>query len=341
MSSPAFPSRDSNRDIPGDVPSDVEASAATARPIPHEDPDEFDQPVRATPQRVEPAPMTEVEPPRAAPQRIDPAPVAERGEPVIDHGPETTVLPAGSMEPHRPADDDLPTRTYVTPVVEPQPDERIDEQTLLPGYGPAETSRPYEEVAAGLGVDRASVVERQELRYGGIRFGAAFFGWMAAAGVAIFLLALLTATGVAFGLANNTTAADINNQAAAQTGTAKTIGLIGAIALLVVLFVAYYCGGYVAARMARFNGARQGVAVWLWGLLFVVVIGVIAAVAGRNYNLLANLNLPRIPVDEGSVTTAGVIAIVAAILVSLGAAVLGGLAGMHYHRKVDRAGLGV
>ncbi len=314
MSSPVLPPEEPRREA-GDL---VDSSAA-GQSAGHDDVDGIREPVRATPQRIEPDMTAE-------------APDYEPADPRT--GPETTVLPAVSP---RPSEDDLPTRTYLAPTPEPEyvpPPEPT-------GYGPGVTSRPYEEVAAGLGVDRASVIGRQERRYGGIRFGAAFFGWMAAAGVAIFLLALLTATGVAFGLANNTTAADINNSAAAQTGTAKTIGLIGAIALLVVLFVAFYCGGYVAARMARFNGARQGVAVWLWSLLFVVVIAIVAALAGSKYNLLANLNLPRIPIDEGSVTTAGVIAIVAAILVSLGAAVLGGLAGMHYHRKVDRAGLGV
>ena len=42
-----------------------------------------------------------------------------------------------------------------------------------------------------------------------------------------------------------------------------TIGVGGAIAVLVVLMIAYYCGGYVAGRMARFDGLRQGVGVWM------------------------------------------------------------------------------
>jgi hypothetical protein len=37
--------------------------------------------------------------------------------------------------------------------------------------------------------------------------------------------------------------------------------------LLVILFVAYYCGGYAAGRMGRFNGMKQGIAVWLWALV--------------------------------------------------------------------------
>ena len=49
-------------------------------------------------------------------------------------------------------------------------------------------------------------------------------------------------------------------------------GLVGGIVLLVILFVAYYCGGYVAGRMARFHGARQGFAVWVWALVIAIVV---------------------------------------------------------------------
>ncbi|MBB6403101.1 hypothetical protein [Arthrobacter sp. AZCC_0090] len=42
--------------------------------------------------------------------------------------------------------------------------------------------------------------------------------------------------------------------------------------------------------------------------------------------------------NEGQLSTAGIIAAVVVAVVTLVAAVLGGLAGMHYHRKVDRVG---
>jgi len=70
-----------------------------------------------------------------------------------------------------------------------------------------------------------------------------------------------------------------------------------------------------------------------------LVIAAVAAVAGAQYDVFAQLNLPRLPVNEGDVTTVGAIAIGAAILASLVGALLGGLAGMHFHRKVDAAGL--
>jgi hypothetical protein len=174
-------------------------------------------------------------------------------------------------------------------------------------------------------------VEAQHARYGGIKWGAACFGWLSANGLAVLLLAVLSAAGVAFGLSR----VDTPDEAARQ---ATTIGLTGGIALLVVVFLAYLAGGYVAGRMARFDGARQGLAVWLIGLLVVVVLGLLGVVLGAQYNVLSQLNLPSIPVDGSTATTAGVVAGVAAALVSLLGALLGGGLGTRYHRKIDRVG---
>ena len=106
-----------------------------------------------------------------------------------------------------------------------------------------------------------------------------------------------------------------------------------------ILFVSYYCGGYVAGRMARFAGVRQGFAVWLWAVVFAIIGAIIAAVAGSQYDVLGKLNsFPRIPVDEGTLTVGGIITAIVVALLSLGGAMLGGLAGMRYHRVVDRVG---
>jgi hypothetical protein len=105
--------------------------------------------------------------------------------------------------------------------------------------------------------------------------------------------------------------------------------------------VAYFSGGYVAGRMARFNGARQGVGVFLWAVIVAVVVAVLGLVAGTQFNLLANLNtFPRIPVNEGDLTTAGVLTAVAVAIVALVGAILGGVTGMRFHRRVDKEGLG-
>ena len=108
--------------------------------------------------------------------------------------------------------------------------------------------------------------------------------------------------------------------------------------MLVVLLIAYYAGGYVAGRMSRFNGPRQGLGVWLIGLIVTVVLAVAGVLLGAKYNVLSQLNLPRIPVDEGTLTTGGLIALAAIVIGTLLAAVASGKQGTHYHRKIDEAG---
>ena len=93
-------------------------------------------------------------------------------------------------------------------------------------------------------------------------------------------------------------------------------------------------------RLARFDGVRQGLAVWLIGLLVVIVLAVLGAVLGAQYNVLSQLNLPSIPVSGDTATTAGITAGIAALLASLVGALLGGKLGTRYHRKIDRVGFG-
>ena len=192
--------------------------------------------------------------------------------------------------------------------------------------------------AADLGLDRRSVVTREKEQFGGLKIGSAFFGWLAATGMAVILTALLAGAGTAVGVATNTDPGQAVDEA---TGNVATVGVGGAIALAVIVFASFYCGGYVAGRMARFNGAKQGVAVWLWTVVVSLIVAGIGAAVGSQYDVLGRLNaFPRIPVGEGSVTTAGIVSILVAAAVALAGAIVGGLAGMRFHRRVDRAGLG-
>jgi hypothetical protein len=206
------------------------------------------------------------------------------------------------------------------------------------GARPPASGRDDSDTRLGTGMaDRHTVVARQKDAYGGIKVGSAFFGWLTATGTAVLLTALLAAAGAAVGLSSGTTVDQATSQAAQDP---KTVGIAGGIALLVILFLSYYCGGYVAGRMARFNGLKQGVAVWLWAVVIAIVVAVLGAVAGSRFDVLAKLNsFPRIPVNEGTLSTGGIIALVLVALASLAGAVLGGLAGMRFHRKVDKAGL--
>ena len=217
---------------------------------------------------------------------------------------------------------------------QPTPADRVDQESRDTDARPAQDAAGTEPAPPpGRTVSpQQATTARQQREFGGIKIGSAFFGWLTATGLAVLLLALLTAAGAGFGYASN---AD-----ASQTGTAavKAVGLISGIILIVVIALSYYCGGYVAGRMARFNGLRQGLAVWLWGIVFAIVVAVLAAVAGSKYNLSQTLNLPRLPVGETDATVAALLFAVVAAAAALAGALTGGVAGMRFHRRVDRSG---
>jgi hypothetical protein len=199
--------------------------------------------------------------------------------------------------------------------------------------------RPVEHTANGTTspmpapVDREqmhAVQARQREQFGGINWGAAFFGWLVAVGLGALLVGLLAAAGAAVGLT------ELSETEAA--GDATEIGLGGAIALLAALAIAYFAGGYVAGRMSRFDGARQGIGVWLLGLVVTVALAVVGAILGSEYNVLERLDLPAVPVGDSELATGGALALVVVVVGTLLAAAAGGKAGERYHRKVDRAG---
>ena len=203
------------------------------------------------------------------------------------------------------------------------------------GARAADTHAPTQRSGASVpATDRREVLAREKDRYGGIKWGSAFFGWLTATGTAVILTALLVAAGATVGAATGTDTADARNNAG-------TVGLVGGLTLLAVILVAYFCGGYVAGRMARFSGVKQGIAVWIWAIVIAAAVAVAGAVLGDKYDLLDRVGgFPRLPIGGGDVTTGSIVAVVIALVAALIGAILGGLAGMRYHRKVDEAGLG-
>ena len=212
-----------------------------------------------------------------------------------------------------------------------------DQPSVGEGQPHAATRSDNPVVADEPAQDRRSVLARQKEEHGGVKVGSAFFGFLTAIGVGVLLTALVTAAGAAVGLATGTDAAEATEAGSANI---EAVSLVGGIVLLVIVFLAYFCGGYVAGRMARFSGATQGIAVWLWALVIAAVVAVLGMVAGDQYDILADLNaFPRIPLSEGDLTRGGAIAAAVLVVVSLLGALAGGLAGMRFHRRVDRTGL--
>lgn len=154
--------------------------------------------------------------------------------------------------------------------------------------------------------------------------------------MAVLLTALVAAAGAGVGLVSS--ADEVTDATGASP---EEIGWAGAILVLAVVFVSYYAGGYVAGRMARFDGIRQGLAVFGWSVVAAIVVAVLGAVAGANYDVLDELNsFPRIPGDLSDLGLTGAVVLVGVVIAALVGSALGGLAGMHFHRRVDREGLG-
>lgn len=167
---------------------------------------------------------------------------------------------------------------------------------------------------------------RREQELGGFKIGAAFFGWLVAVGLMILLTGILAAIVAAFG-------ASLDVSPGEAGGMAVAIGIGTGIALLLVNLISYFGGGYVAGRLARYKGARQGFGVWLIGLVVTLVVAALGAIFGSQYNVYEQAQMPAIP---SAATVGGLIWLALLLLATLAAAMLGGKAGQRYHKKIDR-----
>jgi hypothetical protein len=156
----------------------------------------------------------------------------------------------------------------------------------------------------------------QHERYGGAKIGSAFFGWLVAVGLTVLLSVLAGVVSAALGVRD---------------------ARLGVVVPVAVLVVAYFVGGYVAGRLARFDGARNGFLAWVVGMLGSLALAVVGVFVGAQYDVLSRVALPALPASLEQVTWSAVVAVAAAVLGTLLAAALGGKAGEGFHRRVDRA----
>ena len=75
---------------------------------------------------------------------------------------------------------------------------------------------------------------------------------------------------------------------------------------------------------------------WLISLLVIVIAAIIGAAYGSEYDVLNRVDIPDVPIPTDDLTLGGAVTIAAALFATLLAALAGGKAGTHYHRKVDR-----
>lgn len=166
--------------------------------------------------------------------------------------------------------------------------------------------------------------------YGGMNWGACFFGWLVAIGVTVILVAIISAVASAIGANQNWTQTDLQEMSG-------TVGIAAAITLAVVMFVGYYAGGYVAARMSRFDARRQGLGVWIVAIVVMIIAAVAGTLFGTNYDIMRQVDLPSVGLSTDQLSWGAVITGIALLAVMLVGAVLGAATGQRYHTKIDRA----
>jgi hypothetical protein len=213
------------------------------------------------------------------------------------------------------------------------PDEADDKETRVirtpSGYGTAQDATPYPR-----GYFEATEEREDRLRdmYGGVDWLASFLGFVFAAVVGA-LFSLVTGLVLApLGFSLNLSG---------ELGAAVITGLV---LVAVLVFLTYFCGGYVAGRLARFDGGRNGMMLLLWTL----VVALLAALAGGIFSnfLPAGISESIQRFSENGVLSTignlsqlglvGILIFIGALLVALLGGFLGGRLGSRYHAEIDR-----
>ena len=177
--------------------------------------------------------------------------------------------------------------------------------------------------------DREVYAERPEVgvraardRFGGLDVPATLVGMLTALALLVLLGGLIAAAVGVIGY---------------QTGledTAEELSIGSLIGGVVTLFLSFLIGGWAAARIARYDGARNGLMTGIWTLILAAILSALAAWLGAEYDVLRRVDLPQWFSTE-ALTTGGIISAVVAILAMLLGGLLGGIWGERYHRRAD------
>jgi hypothetical protein len=170
--------------------------------------------------------------------------------------------------------------------------------------------------------------------YGGVDWLASFLGFVFTLVLGAVFSAIAGLVLVPFGFPLDLSGGEIG--ASVITGLA----IFG-----VLIFLTYFFGGYVAGRLARFDGGRNGAMVLLWTFMVVLILALVAVVfsgflptgAAAGVGNLAR-GAASTAGDLASAGVAGIVTAVAALLLALLGGFLGGRLGSRYHTEIDRAG---
>ena len=169
--------------------------------------------------------------------------------------------------------------------------------------------------------------ERLREVYGGVDWLASFIGCIFAIICRGVLLALAGLVLGPLGFTLNLEGREID-----------TIIVTGLVIVGFALFAAYFLGGYVAGRLVRFDGGRNGAMTVLWGALLSIILVLFGSFLPGPFRLLQEfVQNSALPALGGlmAVGLVGIGIIIGALLLELLGGFLGGRLGHSYHSRID------
>ena len=197
------------------------------------------------------------------------------------------------------------------------------------------TRRNDESRAGGVRVEDVSVGEARRDpavraardRFGGLDWPATLVGTLTAIALLILLGGLI---GAAIGV--------IGYQTGLKDAT-DDLSVASLIGGLLTLFIAFLTGGWAAGRMARYDGARNGLMTAVWAIVLAAALSALAAIFGAEYDVFRNVQLPQF-FSRDALTIGAIVSAMLAAAVMLVGGLLGGKWGERYHRRADATILG-
>lgn len=176
----------------------------------------------------------------------------------------------------------------------------------------------------------ATALQMQKNRYSRMHVLPGLLGWLVATSIMDGGLWGIQAWLTLTGQSTSVEYASVVSQL--FTGGSHVVSV--AVALGLLIFFAYLVGGYAAGRMGRFAGAKQGIAVWLWQIMALILGSLATFLVPQVFqNGVAHLSLQKL---MGGDFANGLLAVLLVLALTFLGAILGGLLGRLYHRRVDK-----
>lgn len=197
-----------------------------------------------------------------------------------------------------------------------------------PGSGATQTQ---EGAAYPRGYFEAADEREDRLRdmYGGVDWLASFLGFIFAVVAASVLSAIAGLILIPLGLSLDL-----------SSGTLGAGAITGLVLLAALVFLTFFFGGYVAGRLARFDGGRNGMMTVVWTVAaMIAVVAISGFLPGGIFEsfrgFMESSVLPLLG-NLSNLGIAGIVIMVAIVLVAVLGGLLGGRVGSRYHSEIDR-----